>query len=168
MIDAPQVRVALPSDEDEVMDLCWALHRENGLFPMSGEKVRDVLRLASGKKGGIVGVIGKPGKIEAAIYLLIATQWYTDEWHLEELFSYCRPEYRKSGNAKALIKFAEQCSIELKLPLTIGVISNIRTKAKIELYKRQLGDPAGAFFVINSRWDETKTRNVIPHNGQQN
>lgn len=169
MTDMPQVRVAMPDDEDELMELCRELHTENALFPMSERKVRDTLWVAFAKRGGIIGVIGEPGKIQGLIYLLIASQWYTDEWHLEELLNYVRPAYRKSNNAKALISFAQDCAVKLNLPLTIGVISNTRTEAKVELYKRRFGKTAGAFFVFNSPWDATKTiRNETHLNGQQN
>lgn len=151
------------------MELCRELHTENGLFTMSEDKVRSTLHVAFARRGGIIGVIGQPGHIEAMIYLLISSQWYTEQLHLEELLNFCRPQYRKSGNAKALIQFAQKCAVELDLPLTIGVISNTRTEAKVELYKRQLGKPAGAFFVCNTPWDKTKiTRNVTQLNGQQN
>lgn len=134
------------------MELCRDLHRENGLFPMSDEKVRNTVRLAFAKKGGIVGVIGVPGKIEALIYLLIVQHWSSDEWHLEELFLYCKPEYRKSNNTRALMKFSDTCAKELGLPLTIGVISNKNTEDKVEMYERYFGKKAGAFFVTNSLW----------------
>lgn len=142
-----RVRVATPDDETEVMDLCHALHEENGLFSMDDDRVRGTLRMAFDKKGGLLGVIGDPGQIEAMIYMLFAQFWYSTDWHLEELFSYCRPEYRKSNNARHLIDFAKKCSDEIGLPLMIGIVSNTRTEAKIELYKRQLKKPVGSFFL---------------------
>jgi hypothetical protein len=39
----------------------------------------------------------------------------------------------------------------MKMPLVIGVISNIRTEAKIKLYERRL-PKAGAFFVYNREY----------------
>lgn len=153
------VRVALPPDEEEVMELCHMLHQENGdLFPMDANRVRGVLSLAFERRGGTLGLIGGPGKIEAMIFMLFSQIWYSSEWHLEELFSYVRPECRKSNNAKLLIQFAKRCADELKMPLIIGVISNHRTEQKVKLYERQLSKPKGSFFFYNTNWN-------VPANG---
>lgn len=155
----PVVRTALPSDEEEVMAMCRLLNDENGLFPMSEERVRLVLKLAFDRKGGVLGVIGEPGKIEAMIYMLISQMWCSDQWHLEELFNYCLPEYRKSDNAKTMMGFAKACALELDLPLVIGVITNTRTEEKVRLYQRQFAKPNGAFFVFNTKWDRPQAVN---------
>lgn len=147
--DASRVRAARPCDEDEIMAVCRRLHEENGLLHMSDDKVRQMLRRAFNKEGGIVGVIGEPGHIEGAIYLMISTLWYSHTWILEELFNFVLPEHRKSTNAKDLVEFAKRASEEMGLPLIIGVLSNERTEAKVRLYERQLGKPSGAFFVHN-------------------
>lgn len=158
--DDRQVRLAQPSEEDDLMEMCRMLHEENGLFPMSEDRVRQVLRMAFERKGGILGVIGDTGKIEAMICMLISQIWYWDQWHLDELFSYCRPEYRKSNNSKLLINFATRCADELGLPLIIGIVSNKRTAAKIRLYESTLGlKPSGAFFVHNTKWDKPQAVN---------
>jgi hypothetical protein len=141
------VRKAGQRDEEELMAICHKLHSENGLFEMNEDKVRSMLRKAFNQDGGIIGALGPPGQIEGAIYMLISNYWYSDQWFLEELFSFVLPEYRRSTNAKDLITFAKRCSDELGIPLVIGVISNERTEAKVALYQRQLNKPAGAFFV---------------------
>ena len=136
------------SDMEQLMDMAKEFHRENvATYAVSEEKVRKFMELALSGRGGIIGVIGDQGALEAAIYLLISTHWYSDAWHLEELINFVRPAFRKSNNAKELIAFAKRCADELEIPLAIGVISNIRTAAKIRLYERQLAKPAGAFFV---------------------
>lgn len=147
------VRLATPGDEPEIMEMCRMLHSENGAFPMDDDLVRSQLQLAFAKKGGMLGVIGEPGHLQGMIYLLIAHFWYSREWHLEELFSWVHPNHRRSNNAKNLIGFAKHCADELKIPLVIGIISNTRTEAKVELYKRQLKKPAGAFFIYGGKWD---------------
>ncbi len=142
-----RVRIADKEDEEELMAMCRRLHAENGMFMMNPDKVRTVLRKAFNREGGILGVIGDPGKIEAAIYMMVSTFWYSDEHHLEELFSYVSPEYRKSTNALDLVEFGKWCSDQSKFKLLIGIQSNERTAAKVRLYKRKLGDPIGAFFL---------------------
>ena len=49
---------------------------------------------------------------------------------------------------------------DLGIPLIIGVLSNQRTEAKIRLYERQFGAPAGAFFLYNVH---TGHENVTEH-----
>lgn len=135
------------------MAMCRLLQEENGLFPMSESRVRNVLKLAFDRKGGVLGVIGNPGAIEAMIFMLISQMWCSEQWHLEELFNYVRPEHRRTNNAKVLMQFAKRCADELKMPLIIGVITNSRTEEKVRLYTRQFSKPNGAFFVYGSKWD---------------
>ena len=50
------------------------------------------------------------------------------------------------------MKFAQRCSDEIKVPLVIGVLTNNRMEGKVRLYRRQMGVPAGAFFVYGANW----------------
>lgn len=145
------VRKANAGDEAELMEICRSLHVENGLFTMSEDKVSGMLRRAFTKQGAIIGIIRPDKAIEGAIYLIISDYWYSDDWHLSELFSYVPPAYRKSNHAKELINFAKRCADEIPLPLIIGVISNQRTEAKVRLYERKFDKAAGAFFVYGAR-----------------
>ncbi len=147
----PRVRLAKPEDEEEIFAICCALHQENGAFPMSERKVRDVVQRCLNQQNGIIGAVGDPGVIEGIICLTLGSSWYTEAWCLEELFNYVLPGHRKSENAKELIVFAKACALELGLPLMIGVLSNERTEAKVRLYQRQLGAPAGAFFMVGAQ-----------------
>lgn len=146
---ASRVRFAERCDFDELLALCRGLHLENGLFEMSMERVASVLMKHFNRDGGIIGVIGPPGRIEGMITMQMSQMWYSEQWLIEELFSYVAPEYRRSDNAKALVAFAMQCSERIGLPLLIGIISNERTEAKTRLYRRVLGNPAGSFFMFD-------------------
>lgn len=150
----PQVRIATPDDDDEIMDLCRALHAENGLFTLNENKIRGYFQQSHARKGAFVGVIGPKGKIEASTCLLITDSYYTDDWHLTELWCHVGEKYRNSRNAEALIEFGKSCSDRIGIPLVIGIISNDRVRQKVRLYRRMLGYPAGAFFVYNGRWAE--------------
>jgi hypothetical protein len=148
----PQVRLATPGDEPELMALCRALHGEIGLFSFSESKVRGVIQQYFERRGGIIGVIGPSNAIEASICLIIAEQYYTTDWHLMEMWNFVAAPYRRSRNAEALIEFAKRCSTQIGLPLIIGVMSNVRTAPKVRLYQRRLGVPSGAFFCYNAQW----------------
>ncbi len=150
------IRIATAADEEEIITMCRELHRENGLFEMDDARVREVLRKCWDRKGGLMGVIGTPGAIEAMMLLLISCYWYTSQWHLEELFSYVRPDFRRSTHAKTLVEWSKKASDKIGIPLVIGILSNTRTEAKVRLYRRQLKDPAGAFFVYGpTQWSSS-------------
>lgn len=149
-----RVRIADGKDEEELIEICRKLHSENALFTINEDKVRSMLRKSFRREGGICGVIGEPGRFEAMIYMLISSFWYSDEPHLEELFCFCLPEYRKSNNAKDMINFAKWCSDQSGFPLIIGVISNERTEGKVRLYQRQLSKPIGNFFFYKKKSDD--------------
>jgi hypothetical protein len=149
--DPSRVRVADERDEDELMRLCVSLWEENGLFPMDEYKVRDMLRGAiSGpvaQRRGIVGVIGPRGAIEGSIFLEVGSLWYTSAITLNEAWNFVPKQYRSSSNSTDLIAFAKMCADKFGIPLLIGVLSNERTAAKVRLYRKALGEPAGAFFL---------------------
>jgi GNAT superfamily N-acetyltransferase len=147
----PRVRLAKPEDEEEIMAICRQLHEENGIFPMSETKVRAKVHECLYQRGGIMGVVGEPGEIEAVICLTLGQAWYSDAWSLEEHFAFVLPNHRGSEDAKELVIFAKACARELGLPLMIGILSNERTAAKVRLYQRQLGAPAGAFFLVGAK-----------------
>lgn len=154
---APNIQgVRLPQDWEfeAVVKICKELHHENGIFPLSEPKLREALKKGFDRTGGIIGVIGKPGEIESIIVMVLSTFWYTEESHVEELFSYVRPRYRRSDNAKRMIEWAKGMADGLGLRLFIGVVSSVRTQAKLRLYRRQLGDPVGGYFIYGNRATE--------------
>lgn len=142
-----RVEIARRQDEDELMELCRQLHLENGIFPLNEDKVRKMLRNGFERNGAIVGTIGPSGAIEALICMMISSFWYSDSPHIEELFAYVSPPYRKSRNAVDMMGFAKWCSDQSGFPLVIGVISNTETKRKIDLYDRKFGKPVGNFYL---------------------
>lgn len=146
MVSPSHVRIATPQDEPEILRMVSVMHEENGLAPMENDLVVAKIRKALNRDLAIMGVIGDPGHIEAMIYLDISSFWYSRKPHLMELFNFVHPDHRRSSHAKALISFAKQCTTD-DTQLIIGVVSNSRTEAKVRLYERQLGKPAGAFFV---------------------
>ena len=160
-IQPPLVRLASRAEEEEIMEMCREIHAENGMETMSEVKVRAMLHKAFNKEGGIIGVIGQPGALEAIIMIVMASSWSSDDTHLEELFAYVRRPFRTKFNgpdtirkphAEALVNFAKKCSDEIGVPLVIGIITNKRMKGKVRLYRSILGYPSGAYFVVNAKW----------------
>lgn len=153
MIEPAKVRIAARDEEDAILGLCRELHAENGMVSMDDDLVRAMLRRSFDRQGGIIGAIGAPGAIEAMIFLLLTSFWSSRDTHLEELFSFVRPDHRKSDHAETLVRFAVQCAKECEIPLVIGVVTSKRLAGKVRLYRRVLGNPSGAYFVVNAKWD---------------
>lgn len=132
------------------MELCLELHSENGAFPISTDKVRALLRGALtpeiDQRKGLIGVVGERGAIQGSICLEVDALWYTQQHCLLELWNHVLPQHRNSTNSSDLIAFAKSMADHFGLELMIGVLSTVRTEAKVRLYRKQLGEPAGAFF----------------------
>lgn len=145
--DCPDVRIAALEDAPEIMRLMRLACAEDAQHPINEEKVAAVVRLHFDKRGGMIGVIGNKGEeIKAYILMVINEVWYSLEHHVQELSLFVAPEHRKSNYAKQLMAFGKRTAEGLNLDLTIGVLSNSRTEAKVRLYQRQFKQ-AGAFFV---------------------
>lgn len=151
-----EVRIGTPEDVDGVMALILECHQENGFVKANRDKMLQDVWAALTRERGIVGVIGRPGKpLEGCVVLRIGQINYSDEDILEEKLLFVRKEFRvgKVSRAKSLAVFTKQVADTLNMPLVIGVLSNHRTKAKVRLYERVFGDPAGAFFLYGARTD---------------
>ena len=142
------VRLATPKDEKKILDLLMLMHEENGLFEMDNDSVREMVRKVLNRENGIIGVIDGEEEIEAALCLVIDKLWYAKTWCLNDVFNFVAPKYRRSTRAKSLISFAKSYSDQVGIPLLMGIVSNVRTEAKIKLLERQL-QKAGAFFIYN-------------------
>lgn len=151
MLITSPVTKAKPSDKEAVIEICKEDYLENGQFSLSPAKLEQMVSgiLDDGK--GIIGVIRRNAEIEAVMLLQIQQFWYTDDWCLEEILNFVRPQFRRSTNAKDMIQFAKRCSDELGIPLVIGVVSNERTAAKLALYERQLGKSVGGYFLYSKK-----------------
>lgn len=151
---ATRVRFAELCDLDQILFLCREMHAENGLFAISEDKVHEMVMTHFNRTGGLIGVIGEPGALEAVIGLRISqASWYTDEVVLEDFMTFVLPEFRRSTNAQDLIEFSKKCAKVIGIPLLTGVVSNSRTAAKVNLYRRKFGDPAGAYFLAHVNQD---------------
>jgi len=134
------------------MALCRELWKENGRFHLDEEKVRGIILRAFTKQGSILAGVGPVGALEGIILMMIATSWYTDKPHLEELLLYVKPEFRRTpgaSNAGDLARFAKWCAETSGMPLQIGILSDIRTEGKRRLYEQHFKKPVGYFFYYD-------------------
>lgn len=159
MASASVVRPAHPDDYEQIWEMFRLLHKENGLFSISEAKLDWILQrvllpdlIPPGDTGlrGYMGVIGEPGALEGFILMIIASYWYTDELHLEELATFVHPNHRRSKHAQALLNYSKKLSDAINIPLLIGIVSNKRTESKIRLYRKHFTE-AGSFFLHNTK-----------------
>jgi hypothetical protein len=148
------VRVATPDEVDAVMELALMGCAENEFMPHDPVLVLQDVWAALNLHDGIIGVIGPPGSqpLEGAVLLRVGNIWYSRERHIEERAIFVHPQFRKGrpakgGRAARLAEFSMDVADQLNMPLTIGVLSNSRTEAKVRLYSRVLGKPAGAYWI---------------------
>lgn len=154
MSETIDVRIATPEHLDQLMELSAHACEENGFVVPNPAMVLEQIWAAVNRDRGLCGaIIGPTGQIEGAILLRITNLFYSDSPVLEEKGLFIHPEFRsaKGGRARKLCEFAKQTADALKIPLLIGVLSNSRTEAKIRLYKRQFGEPAGVFFLYGAQ-----------------
>ena len=152
MAEDLEIRIATLEDLDEVMQLAMLATEENAFLPPDPELLLRAIYPALMRSQGVVGVIGKPdGMIEGVVVLRIGTLWYSASAAAEELAVFIHPDYRdaKGGRAGKLCDFSKKVADDLGLPLMIGVLSNARTAAKVKMYERKFGPPAGAYFLYN-------------------
>jgi hypothetical protein len=144
----PGVRFATPDDEPEVMRLLELLYEENKLARVNWDKVTGALQKGTQQQGGIVGVIDGHQRIEATVGLVMTSWWFTDEFHLEELWTFVHPDHRNSTHAKQLYEFGKWCGDQLHLPVLFGVLTVKKMQAKVRLAQRQMHQ-VGALFLHN-------------------
>lgn len=144
---APRVRVGKPADLSAMMDFLRDAHAENGMASLAEDRVEPVLQCALAQWRGIVGIIDAPDdRIGAAVGLLVGKWWYSNEEHLEDIFTFVRSDYRHMRMARPLLDFAKRAAKNLDMPLLMGVLSGERMAAKVRLFERKM-PMAGALFL---------------------
>jgi hypothetical protein len=154
--DEPVVRTGTPEDVHGLMELAMLGADENGLTRPDPQKILQDIWSSLNLEHGICGVIGQPPHLEGMVVLRVGSLYYSDEPALEEKIIYVRPEFRsaKGGRANKLCRFSMEAADRLHLPLIIGILSTIRTEAKVKMYSRLLGPPSGAFWIYGRKTGE--------------
>jgi N-acetylglutamate synthase-like GNAT family acetyltransferase len=152
--DSLEIRLATTADMAEVMKLAITACEENGFLNASAELLAREIWPALIQDHGLCPVIGqKGGAIEGLALLRIGAMWYSHTTVVEEKAIFVYPEFRsaKGGRARRLCEYSKHVADSLGIPLLIGILSNTRTEAKVRMYKKIFGEPAGAFFLYGAR-----------------
>ena len=149
------VRKGVVEDFNEVMRLSMNSAIENAIVQPDEMLVAQNVYSFLTEQNGMVGIIGKEpgGPLEGMIIIGLGSPWYSHETTLEEKVIYVAPEFRsaKGGRARKLVEWAKGISESRGVPLVVAVLSNSRTEAKIRLFERAFGDPAGVCFLYNGK-----------------
>lgn len=154
-----RMRIATVDDLKEVMGLAIAAAKENALFDTTSGHLVQIIWPCLNQDKGLIGLIGREGgPIEGMVVLVIGTLGYSDTLCCEEKVVFVPEQYRaaKGGRAHKLLQFSKAAAEKLGLPLLIGVLSNAATKQKVAMYKREFGEPAGAFWVVGAKTGESQ------------
>ncbi len=146
------VRIATIADKSKVLDFIRAGHEESAVFSLSEYKINLLAEKALTREAPVwIAVIDSPEKneIAASICIEYCQMWYTEDWHLNELWNNVRKEYRKSSYARDLIAFAKWLSEQANRTLAMGIITNERVEAKMAMYRRKMPQ-VGAYFMWNT------------------
>lgn len=153
MSDEIKVRIGTLDDLDSMMKIAMMATDENAFCAPNPLKLLADIYPALQQDRGIVGIIGDVGgEIEGAVLLRVGSIWYSDMPLLEEKAVFVHPDYRaaKGGRATRLCEFSKLAADMLGMPLTIGVLSDHRTRAKVKMYTRVMGEPSGCYWLYNA------------------
>jgi hypothetical protein len=153
MNDDVSIRLATEDEVDDVMQLAMLAAEENGFLDANAVLLLETVYPSLQMNRGLCGVIGEPGKLEAFVVLRIGTMYYSPQLCVEEKVVYVHPDFRaaKGGRARKLCEFSKHVADTLNLPLLIGICSSSRTQAKVKLYERIFGPPAGAYWLYRTQ-----------------
>lgn len=142
----PGVRPAREPDAAQVYELMMLAHQENGIAPVSEQKVLEALARGLSQQGAFIGVIEGPDRLEGMIGLALGQWWYSEQWHLEEVVTFVHADHRKSTHAKHLYRYAKWLADKLGVELHCSVMTKDRLFPKLRLAQREM-QQIGATFV---------------------
>jgi hypothetical protein len=158
--DPIRVRLAEPSDEEDLLDLCRAKHEEEAAqaafaFAFSEEKARGTLQRAlltrrNDPDAGQAwcGVVGDCGRLEGSVYLSVQTRYDSDDAYLAEIWNWSYAQHRRGACPRLLIAFAQSLAASLKLPLVGGIVATDRESPKLRLLRRNGCQPLGSLYLF--------------------
>ena len=146
-----RVRLALPADESALYALLVALHHAN---PMGSgynpAMVLEQIRMGTEQRGGIIGVIDGPdGTLVASVGLFPYHPWYVDQWALNELWLFVRPEARHGAALyRDLFRFMQWVRQENpSMEILTNVVSRDRLPLKERIWAR-FAERIGAIYLV--------------------
>jgi hypothetical protein len=156
----PEVRLARPDDEADLMAMLRARHEEDGIGSFSDTMARISVQRGLRREYSYIGVIRNAKTIEASVGLFVTTPWDSQDPMLVDQWAYVSPNYRRSTHAKNLIQFAKWASQKLGVPLFMTKIKNEQTSGMAKLYARQLPE-CGSLFIYDPKAMVDPSRTIM-------
>ena len=116
----PSVRIAVPSDREDLFAFFWEAHEEMNYASKDADKVKATIWTATTvRKNPVFGVIRGTSGIEAAIGLYFSAWWYSNDPVLMSFTFYVHPDHRRTSHASDLREFAAWFAEQIEMPLVL-------------------------------------------------
>lgn len=151
-VDVVPIRFAGPGDLARVLGLLRMLHAETPHARLDEGRLREMAARVLAEGAVVFSLAG--GEPVGTCGLAIDRPWFSDELWLRDVWLFVHPEHRRTPHARALLRTARRYAERLNMPLVMEVAGGgaaggpRRVAAKMRLYRRELGEPSGATWVI--------------------
>lgn len=140
------IRRAGPDDVEALLALGREMVGEVHFGAWSERKVREMIEACLA--GGVVFVsVAEDGSLTGTVGLIAEQPWWSEDWQLADRWVFVRPEFRRTGHARALLRTARLFARDVGLPLLMAHVGQ-RARGKMRLFQREFGDPMGAIFFV--------------------
>lgn len=151
-VEAVPLRFATREDVPAVLALLRALHAETPHAPLSEARLAETVRQVLHR--GAIWLTLADGVPVGTCGLIVEAPWFSDALWVRDVWLFVSPEHRRTPHARALIRCAKRYAAAFPAPLQMEVAggpalgSAGRVAAKMRLYRRELGEPTGATWVV--------------------
>lgn len=137
------LRLAQPSEAAQIIAMLKLMFSEDGHVRWSDAKVGAVvdrlIDIGQGAGACIVVRNGASASIQGTLGMTISEFWFDSDPHLEMLWLFVDPAYRRSSHAADLIMMARRYADELGLPLRWEIPETPETDMKAVMLRKYLG-----------------------------
>jgi GNAT superfamily N-acetyltransferase len=151
-VDMVPIRFAEAGDLARLCGLLRMMHAETPHASLS--EARMVAFAAQVLAEGAVVFSLDGGEAVGTCGLAIERPWFSDDLWVRDQWLFVHPAHRRTPHARALLRTARRYAERLGRPLIMEVAGgpagggSRRVAAKMRLYRRELGEPTGATWVI--------------------
>ena len=146
------LRNATETDTQKVLELLCDMHKESGMGSINKDKVIKAIRHC--RELGCIIIAEVQGVPKAIMGIRPDRFWWSDDIGLFDQFTYVAPEARKTRAIFEMVKAARQMAKDAGIPLVIGNMGPVDTKAKSRLF-RTFGKQLGVIVITG------ETRNFL-------
>jgi GNAT superfamily N-acetyltransferase len=145
---APLVlRRAVAEDLPELLHLGEVMHREIHYGAYAPAKVEAMISDVLLRGVVYVSLLEGSRTIGGTVGLVVEQPWWSEDWQIADRWLFVRPECRREGHARPLLRAAVAFAEAMRLPLLMSHIGP-RARGKMRLLQRELGEPVGGIFFV--------------------